>query len=232
MFCSFLPARDREALHPVLSRMLSFSLLIALLTGACRQENDRPPTMDEKQPPARIICFGNSLTAGFGIDPYAAYPALLQEKIDSLGLPYRTFNAGISGETARGGDERVEWVLREPFAVFILELGVNDLLLGVPPSRLKADLRSIIQKARKAEPKAVILLVETGIHPELAGETASAYRKVYEELAERENLHLLSDWLTPVWANPSLLLPDGLHPNAAGQERLADRIWEYLRPLL
>ncbi len=210
---------------------LWISALFAIFS--CASDVDRNTAMmTSEAAAAHFICFGNSITAAFGIDPHQGFPTLLQQKIDSAGLAYRVLNAGISGETTQGGDERVHWVLRDPPTFFLLELGLNDLLMGVSPGSVEQSLQSIIKKVNQAAPEAVIFLLPPGHPPGMPADRVQAFAAVYERLARSESVILLPDMLTALWTDRRLVLPDGLHPNAAGQTRLAEALWSELAPRL
>ncbi|GAB4400813.1 MAG: arylesterase [Microscillaceae bacterium] len=185
-----------------------------------------------KSAPANIVFFGNSLTAGYGLDPEEAFPALIQQWIDSLGYNFQTVNAGLSGETTAGGVARIDWILKQPVAVFVLELGGNDGLRGLAPEETEKNLRLIIQKVKKKFPKAKILLTGMEAPPNMGRAYTEAFREVFARVAEAENTAFLSFLLTGVAGEPALNQADGIHPTAEGQRRVAQNVWEVLQPLL
>ncbi|MDT0649183.1 arylesterase [Autumnicola edwardsiae] len=177
-----------------------------------------------------ILFFGNSLTAGMGLDPNEAFPALIQEKIDSLDLNYEVINAGLSGETTAGGRNRIDWVLNQNVDVFILELGANDGLRGVPLEETRRNLQAIIDIVRKENPDIKIILAGMQIPPNLGQEYAAEFRNIFPELAEENNVALIPFLLEDVAGNPELNQQDGIHPTAEGQKILAQNVWEVLEP--
>jgi acyl-CoA thioesterase-1 len=182
--------------------------------------------------PRRLLFVGTSLTAGLGLEPEEAYPALIQRRIDSLGLPYHVDNAGYSGETSAGALRRIDWLVREPVDVLVLETGANDGLRGLSVDSMRANIQAIIDRVRVASPQARILLIGMEAPPNLGTRYTSEFRKVFPEVAERNGAAFLPFLLTGVAAVDSLNQGDGIHPNAAGSRRLAETVWTALRPLL
>ncbi len=179
-----------------------------------------------------ILFFGNSLTAGYGLDPEQAFPALIQKKIDSLGWNYRVVNAGLSGETSAGGLRRIDWLLRQRVDVLVLELGGNDALRGLPLSATRQNLQGIIDKTRKRYPKVKIVIAGMQMAPNYGREYVSGFRALYPELAEKNGAALIPFLLEGVAGEPELNLPDRIHPNAAGHKIVAQNVWQVLAPLL
>lgn len=187
----------------------------------------------EKEKEEKIIMFfGNSLTAGYGVDPNNAFPALIQDKIDSLGLNYEVINAGLSGETTASGENRVEWILKQKVDIFILELGANDGLRGINLKETKSNLQEIIDQVAETYPEAEIVLAGMQIPPNMGQEYASEFRKIFPDLAEKNNVHLISFLLQGVGGELELNLADGIHPNEEGHKILAENVWEVLKGLL
>jgi acyl-CoA thioesterase-1 len=182
--------------------------------------------------PKRILILGDSLTAGYGLDPKLAYPALLQARIDREGLPYRVVDAGVSGDTSAGGLSRINWLLREPVEVLVLELGANDGLRGIELDSTRRNLQGIIDRTRQRCPEVRILIAGMMVPPNLGKEYATRFRELFRELAETNEAVLLPFLLEGVAGRPELNLPDGIHPTAEGHRRVADNVWRYLRPLL
>lgn len=180
----------------------------------------------------RIVFFGNSLTAAYGLDPAQGFPALVQHKIDSLELPYKVINAGLSGETTAGGNERVEWVLQQPVDIFILELGGNDGLRGINPASSYVNLKAIVGKVRKQYPKARIILAGMEAPPNMGQAFTKEFRGIFSRLAREEKLALIPFILDGVGGIPSLNQADGIHPNAEGAKIVAENVWKVLEPLL
>jgi acyl-CoA thioesterase-1 len=179
-----------------------------------------------------ILFFGDSLTAGMGLDTENAFPAIIQEKIDSLGLEYQVINAGLSGETTASGKNRVSWVLNQNVDVFVLELGANDGLRGVPLEETRKNLQAIIDTVRAKNPETKILLTGMQIPPNMGKEYASGFRKIFPELAKKNDVYLVPVLLKDVGGIPELNQADGIHPTAEGQKILAENIWEVLEPIV
>ncbi len=179
-----------------------------------------------------ILFFGTSLTAGMGLDPNDAFPAVIQEKIDSLNLPYEVVNAGLSGETTASGKSRINWVLNQKVAIFVLELGANDGLRGVPLKETKNNLQSIIDIVKEKNPETKIVLVGMEIPPNMGEAYTSEFRNIFPDLAKKNKLDLVPFLLKDVGGIPKLNQPDGIHPTAEGQNILANNVWEILKPVL
>ena len=140
-----------------------------------------------------ILFFGNSLTAGYGVDPSEAFPALIQNKIDSLQLNYKVINGGVSGETSSGGNGRVDWILRQPVDIFVLELGGNDGLRGIPLTETKKNLQAIIDKVKAKYPGAKLVLAGMQIPPNMGQQYATEFKNLYPELAAK-NQHCFNSF--------------------------------------
>jgi acyl-CoA thioesterase-1 len=179
-----------------------------------------------------IVFFGNSLTAGYGLSPSEAFPALIQKKIDSSALLYKVINAGVSGETSSGGNSRIDWILRQPLDVFILELGANDGLRGIPIPETKKNLQSIIDKVKAKYPSAKLVLAGMQVPPNMGQTYASEFRNIYSELAEKNNLTLVPFLLEGVGGEVKLNQQDGIHPTAEGHQIVAENVWRELKTLL
>ena len=220
---------------------LCFILFLMFSCGesSSKQESQEPAaeTASEEAQEAEndeplILFFGNSLTAGMGLEPDEAFPAVIQEKLDSLGLSYQVVNAGLSGETTASGKNRVEWVLDQEVDIFVLELGANDGLRGVPVEETRRNLQAIIDKVRSKNPEIEIILTGMQIPPNLGPEYTSEFRSIFPELAEKNNIHLVPFLLEDVAGRPELNQADGIHPTAEGQEILAENVWEVLEPVV
>lgn len=179
-----------------------------------------------------ILFFGNSLTAGLGLDPLQAFPNLIQEKIDQSGGAYKIINAGLSGETSAGGLNRIDWVMNQSFSIFILELGANDGLRGLPLESTRSNLQGIIDKVKNKYPNVKIIIAGMMVPPNMGEDYTSEFKKVYPELAKNNNAHLIPFLLDGVAGNPDLNLPDGIHPNIEGHQIVAENVWKALKPLL
>ncbi len=182
--------------------------------------------------PIRVLFLGNSLTAGYGLSPEEAYPALLQARIDSLKWPVTIINAGVSGDTSAGGLTRLAWQLENPPDVLVVALGANDGLRGLPPTMTKSNLTQIIRQAREANPNVSVLIAGMQVPPNLGPIFQEEFREIYPSLAEEMDTELIPFLLEGVGGVTELNQSDGIHPNAAGQRRLADTIWKALAPTL
>ncbi len=180
-----------------------------------------------------ILFFGDSLTAGYGLDnPDDAFPGLIQDRIDSLGLDYTVINAGLSGETTAGGKNRLEWVLEPDVDIFVLELGANDGLRGVNVAETRENLQWMIDKVKTEAPDATIVLVGMQLPPNLGPEYTSNFKAIFPELAEKNDMALVPFLLEDVGGIASLNQNDGIHPTAEGHKILANNVWEVLGPIL
>ncbi len=178
-----------------------------------------------------ILVFGDSLSAAYGIDPEAGWTALLQRRLERLGLPHRVANASISGDTTAGGLARLAAALeRHRPSLVILELGANDGLRGLSLAAAKDNLGRMIDLAREAG--AGVLLVGMRMPPNLGPRYTEKFHALYRELADEKGVPLVPFLLDGVARDPALMQGDGLHPNAAAQPRLLDNVWPWLEPLL
>ena len=184
--------------------------------------------------PHTIVFFGDSLTAGYGLpDPSSeAYPALIQQKIDEAGLPWRTVNAGLSGETTSAGLRRVDWILRQPVNIFVLALGANDGLRGIDPAVSRENLEKIVDRVRAKNPKVKIVLAGMQIPPAMGQEFSREFERVFPEVAEKTEATLVPFLLEGVGGRVDLNQPDRIHPTAKGHVLIAETVWKVLRPLL
>jgi acyl-CoA thioesterase-1 len=176
-----------------------------------------------------ILFFGNSITAGYGVDPSEAFPALIQNKIDSLKLNYKVINAGVSGETSAGGNGRVSWILKQPVDIFVLELGGNDGLRGIPLAETKKNLQSIIDKVKEKYPEAKLLLAGMQIPPNMGQQYSTTFKNIYPDLAEKNKMALIPFLLKGVGGEVKLNQPDRIHPTPEGHKILADNVWNVLK---
>ena len=179
-----------------------------------------------------IVFYGNSLTAGYGVSPSEAFPAIIQKKIDSLGLPYQVLNAGVSGETSSGGKTRIDWILREPVDIFVLELGANDGLRGTPLSETKKNLQDIIDKVRAKYPDSKLVFAGMEIPPNMGQAYTTEFRNIYTDLAAKNKMTLIPFLLEGVGGEPELNQADGIHPTAEGHLIVAENVWKQLEKLL
>ena len=179
-----------------------------------------------------ILIFGDSITAGLGVEPQQAFPALIQSKIDSLGLNYNVINGGLSGETSAGGLRRIDWVLQREVDIMILELGGNDGLRGIELSSTKENLQEIINKSKSKYPEIEILIAGMQVPPKLGTEYTKEFVEIYPSLAKENSLPLIPMILDKVGGNSDLMQSDQIHPNVEGHRVVAEEIWGYLQPLL
>lgn len=217
---------------------LSFLILITACGDDSQKETNTTETklenaQEEKKDHNNVIlCFGNSLTEGLGLNPDEAYPALLQNKIDSLQLDYQVINAGISGETTSGGKNRLSWVLKSNIKIFILELGANDGLRGIPLTETEQNLQSIIDTVKSTIPNATIVLAGMQIPPNLGIEYTNNFMEIFPRLATKNNITLIPFLLEGVAGIPELNQKDGSHPTAEGTKRVAENVWKIIQKLV
>jgi acyl-CoA thioesterase I len=188
-----------------------------------------PPPISTKK---NIVFFGNSLTAAYGLSVSQGFPALIQQKIDSLKLDYNCVNAGLSGETTLDGKNRVDWILQQPVDIFVLELGGNDALRGLPVEQSKQNLQAIVEKVKAKYPSAKVLLTGMLAPPNLGAKYTNAFKNMYPEIAKATNSALMPFLLEDVGGNPKLNQADGIHPTAIGQKIVANNVWKSLFPLI
>lgn len=179
-----------------------------------------------------ILFFGTSLTAGMGLDPAEAFPALIQNKIDSLKLPYKVINGGLSGETSAGGKGRIDWLLKQPVSVFVLELGANDGLRGLPVAQTTKNLQDIVDRVKAKYPDAKLVLAGMQVPPNMGAKYAADFKNMFPELARKNDMKLISFLLDKVGGVPKLNQADGIHPTAEGDKILAENVWVVLKDLL
>lgn len=205
-------------------------MLISVVAAAVSGPSAAPVAQAEESP--LILFLGDSLTAGYGLDPALAFPALIQEKIREQGWDFEILNAGLSGETSAGGLRRINWIMRRKPAMVVLELGANDGLRGVPLESTKRNLQAIIDRARQANPEVEIVLAGMMVPPNLGPHYSDQFQSMFPQLAESNNAYLIPFLLEDVAAQPELNLADGIHPNAQGHQIVAENVWEVLKPIL
>ncbi|MBE7515558.1 MAG: arylesterase [Chloracidobacterium sp.] len=219
---------------------LCFFFLALLLIGCGRQSPPADPNAIEKKPLAtpelvsdrpKIVLFGDSLTAGFGLLEKESYPYLLQEKLKAAGYNYEVVNAGVSGDTSLGGTERIDWVLEmDRVEILVLELGANDLLRGVPVDDMKANLDAIIKKAKAKNVR--ILLCGMFAPPTMGIEYQRSFMKAFPDLATENRINYLPFLLQGVAMNKDLNQADGIHPNAEGEKIMTENVYQELKKML
>jgi len=192
-------------------------------TGAAASAADR-----------RVVMFvGTSLTAALGLDPSLGYPARVQAKIDSAGLPFEVVNAGVSGEVSRQARDRVgKWLVKQPFDVMVLETGANDMLQGLSLAALRSNIQAIVDTVRKARPGVVIVLAGMVAAPNLGERYGNEFHAIYTDVARKDSLPLIPFLLNDVAGHQELNLGDGIHPNERGHRIVAQNVWRVLEPVL
>jgi len=179
----------------------------------------------------RILVLGDSLSEGFGLKPSEAYPILLAKKLRDAGLNFEITNASQTGGTTEGGLERLPAHLKRKIDIFILELGINDAFRGLPVDQIQSNLQQIIDKVKTRNPEVRLVIVGMQLPNSAADDYVSAFGKIFADLASKNRAALVPYLLDGVAGNPLLNLPDGIHPNAAGQKILADDVWRVLEPI-
>jgi acyl-CoA thioesterase-1 len=202
-------------------KSILFAISFAFLMTASIEDN-----------PISVMVFGDSITAGYGLDQDDAFPAIMQQKAEKEGFNTVIINAGLSGETSAGGLRRIDWVLQRPVDVFILELGGNDGLRGINPEVTKQNLSGIMDKVKAKYPDARIILTGMEAPPNMGEVYTSRFRAIFRELANEYDVVFMPFILEDVAGISELNLPDGIHPTEEGHQIIARNLWEYLRPVL
>jgi acyl-CoA thioesterase-1 len=179
-----------------------------------------------------ILFFGNSLTAGYGIDPEESFAGRIQTRLDSLKKEFRVINGGLSGETTAGGLSRLDWFLVEEPYLFVLELGGNDGLRGIALTETKKNLLAIVDKVQAKYPNTKIILAGMQIPPNMGQEYTEEFKAIYPAVAKEKNIELIPFLLEGVAGNPDLNLPDGIHPTAEGHRLVMETLWPYISKAL
>ena len=183
-------------------------------------------------PTKNVVFLGDSLTAGLGVQPSEAFPALVAEKIRAAGLPFEVENAGLSGDTSAGGLRRIDWLLQKRIDLLVIELGANDGLRGLDLKSMKANLQAIIDKTKAKNPQVKIVLAGMQVPPNLGADYATGFQRVFAELARENNATLIPFLLEGVGGHRELNQPDLIHPSPAGHRIVADLVWRTLEPIL
>ena len=222
--------------------MFRYFILILLMMScgdeASRKEKQEQEAKEDEVTELKIatktiLFFGDSLTAGFGLeDSNDAYPAVIQTIIDSLSLNYVVVNSGVSGETTAGGLGRINWVLNQNVDVFVLELGANDGLRGISLAETRENLQAIINRVRTKYPEISIVIAGMQLPPNLGQDYTKEFKSIFEELAKKNDLEIIPFLLKDVAGIPELNQKDGIHPNVEGQKIVANNVWVVLEPLL
>jgi len=179
-----------------------------------------------------IIFFGDSLTAGYGLSTEQAFPAIVEQELNSNGFDYEVVNAGLSGETTAGGLSRVDWILQKKVDIFILELGANDALRGLPLDQTKTNLQAIIDKVKSKYPAANIVIAGMLAPPNLGSDYTSEFSSIFTNIAKENKATLIPFLLNGVAGDKSLNLPDGIHPNVEGHKIVANNVIQVLNYIL
>ncbi len=198
-------------------------IIIVLLASFFTQAATAPPI---------ILFFGDSLTAGYGLSPEEAFPTLVEKLLIEKGKACKVVNAGLSGETSAGGLTRIDWVLRQPVDVFILELGANDGLRGLPLEQTEKNLQAIIDKVKTKSPKSKIVIAGMLVPPNMGPDYTEKFKKIFPALAKKNNATLIPFLLQDVAGDAKLNQPDGIHPNVEGHKIVAKNIVKVIEPLL
>ena len=181
------------------------------------------------RPKKIVLFFGNSLSAGYGLDPAESFPSLIAQKLDSMQAPYKVVNAGVSGETSSGGNGRIDWILRQHVDIFVLELGANDGLRGIPLAETKKNLQDIISKVSAKYPQAVLILAGMQVPPNMGADYSAGFRSMFTDLAQKNGMHLIRFLLEGVGGIKELNQADGIHPNTRGAKIVAANVWSVLK---
>jgi len=197
--------------------------------AAAKPTEEAAPALKKKT----IIFFGDSLSAGYGLDePTLAFPGLIQRKLDSLKMDYQVVNAGVSGETSSGGVGRIDWILNQPVDVFILELGANDGLRGIPVETTAKNLQTIMDSVKSKNPSVKIILAGMQVPPNMGAKYANAFKAIFPTLAEKNKVALIPFLLEGVGGEPALNQADGIHPNEEGHRKVAEVVWQTVGGIL
>lgn len=224
-------------------KRLSICLLVLLLACQNKQQESKTEVVNEELKSQTvkeannadkkvILCFGNSLTAGYGLDENKAWPFLMQQRIDSLSLPYTVINAGLSGETTAGGLGRIDWVLNQPVDYFILELGANDMLRGLDVNTTKENLEGILKKVVEKNADMKIVIAGMLSPPNMGPAYEKAFNDIFPDLSKQYKAIHLPFFLDGVAGIDSLNLADGKHPNETGQKIVLENVWKSLESVI
>lgn len=219
---------------------VAFGLAAALSCNAPSSRNGGSPTQAGnndttaiRQVKKTILFFGNSLTAGLGLESqHTSFPGIIQQRIDSLALPYRVINGGLSGETSAAGSERIDWLLNEQIDIFVLELGANDGLRGIPTDETRLNLQRIIDKVKTKYPDCKLVLTGMMVPPSMGGDYGKAFSAIFPALARENGMAFVPFLLENVAGEAELNQRDGIHPTEEGHRIIAANVWQVLESLL
>jgi len=184
------------------------------------------------QTPKTILFYGDSLTAGYGLSPEEAFPALVGKKLNANGKNCKIINAGLSGETSAGGLSRLDWVLRQPVDIFVLELGPNDGLRGLPLDQTEKNLQAIIDKVKTKNPKVRIVIAGMMVPPNMGPDYTTKFKNIFPALATKNKAALIPFLLDGVGGDAKLNQADGIHPNAQGHKIVSENVYKVVAPLI
>jgi acyl-CoA thioesterase-1 len=179
-----------------------------------------------------ILFFGDSLTAGYGLSPEEAFPALIEKQLNKTGPRVKVVNAGLSGETSAGGLGRIDWIMRQPIDIFVLELGANDGLRGLPVAQTISNLQAIIDKVKARQPDVKIVLAGMMVPPNMGPKYANDFKSIYPDLAKKNKATLIPFILDGVGGDEKLNQADGIHPNVEGHQIIANNLMKVFEPLI
>lgn len=234
-------------IKPYISLIFCYFLSVVMLSACAESKADKTEITTQKASEiessntsedtttanSTIVLFGDSITAGYGLDNIDdAYPGILQEKIDSLGYDYTVVNSGVSGETSAGGKSRISWIMKQNVDIFLLELGANDGLRGLPLSETKSNLQYIIDTVKEKSPDTQIILAGMQLPPNMGQEYTNEFQQLYVDLAESNNVTFIPFILENVGGIEDLNQADGIHPTEEGHQIVANTVWEVLQPML
>ena len=222
---------------------LMFCYFLILLVSGCGEKSSKKEKQESvpaeetvvaetADSDKKILFFGDSLTAGYGLEMGEAFPSVIQQKIDSLGLNYSVINAGLSGETTASGKNRLDWVLEEDIDIVIIELGANDGLRGIPLTETASNLQAMVDQVQKELPNAKIILAGMKIPPNMGPEYTAEFENIFPNLASEEQIAIIPFLLEGVAGIPELNQADGIHPTEKGQKLVAENVWKVLKPML
>lgn len=216
---------------------ICFIIFLAAWATSCSTPSEKKEVKEGEQTaesPSKktILFFGNSLTAGYGIDPEESFAGRIQARLDSLEKDFRVINGGLSGETTAGGLSRLDWFLEEEPYLFVLELGGNDGLRGIALTETKKNLLAIVDKVRTKYPNTKIILAGMQIPPNMGQEYTEEFKAIYPAIANEKTIELIPFLLESVAGNPDLNLPDGIHPTAEGHRLVMETLWPYISKAL
>ena len=213
--------------------------LAASMLAACGQKKTAPANAEnataqtDSTSEKTILFFGDSLTAGYGLDdPSEAFPGVVQNKLDSAKMAYKVINAGVSGETTAGGKARISWIMKQKVDVFVLELGANDGLRGIPVSETIQNLQAIIDTVKSKAPKAKLVMLGMQVPPNMGSAYAYSFKAVFLELATKNKMALVPFLLQGVGGVPALNQKDGIHPTPQGAKIVGANVWGVLQGVL